>query len=141
MITRSAVLVFLLSACLSQVFADSRPPDSALKARVRSIVKAVEKISKRSGTLDEFGQRTVGQGKSVLSIGPIAVYALSNCLSAEPDWKVRFWIADMMGYLENPDAVRPLTRLRDDSSQDKRVRKQAEESIKRLKAPIERDVQ
>jgi len=141
MIKRVAVVIVLLSVCMSQVPAAARPPDAALKARVRSIVKAVENISKRSGTLDEFGQRTVGQGKAVLSIGPGAVYALSNCLSAETDWKVRFWIADMMGYLENPDAVRPLTRLRDDSSQDKRVRKQAEESIKRLKSPIERDVQ
>ena len=133
----SLLMAFSVS---SRALSSERFADAAQKARVRSIIKQVEDISKRCKTLDEFGRETVAQGKDMLSVGPCAVYALSNCLG-DPDWKVRFWIADMLGYLENPDARRPLLRVIKDESENSEVRRQAEKSLKRLNIPIEHGIE
>jgi|GEM_PF-5323190 len=130
--------VMLLLSFLS--VASARLPGSAEKEKVRSVIREVESISGKYDSLDEFGRNTVSQGKEVLGIGPSAVYTLSNCLNS-PDWKVRFWIADMLGYLDNEDAKRPLLRLVNDKNENIQVRNQAEKSLKRLGTPIERNIQ
>jgi hypothetical protein len=115
-------------------------PNSVEKARVRSVIKEVENISRHCETLDEFGMATVSQGKKILSMGPVAVYALSNWLES-PDWKVRFWITDMLGYLENPDAKRPLLRVIRNGAEKQIVREQAQRSLKRIATPLEHENQ
>jgi hypothetical protein len=108
-----------------------RYPTVKEKIEVRLIVRELERISKDSVTLDEFGQRTLKQSQEVLQIGAPAVYSLSLCLNNK-DWRVRFWIADILGYLNNPDARRPLLRLLDNNTERQAVRKRAIVSIKML---------
>ncbi len=132
----AAFAIFLVSV---QVFAAPQP-DAAQKAKVRSIIKEVRAISIQCDELEDFGRKTIEQGKQMLSVGPFAVYALSNCLD-DPDWKVRFWITDMLGYLENPDARRPLMRVINNVSEEEQVRRQAESSLKKLDVPLERNIE
>jgi hypothetical protein len=131
--------VLLLFSFLSAL-AGAQMPDSAEKAKVRSVISEVENISRECDTLDEFGRKTIAQGNEMLAIGSSAVYTLSSCLN-NTDWKVRFWIADMLGYLDNKDAKRPLSRLINDKKENVKVRNQAENSLKRLETPIERNIE
>jgi HEAT repeat protein len=97
------------------------------KTEVRSVVRQVVLISRASTSLDEVGKRSLKQSTVILKIGAPAVYALSLYLS-DSDWKVRYWIADMLGYLENPDARRPLLRLIN-NDQNETVRQRAQRSL------------
>jgi len=108
------------------------PPDAEQKAKIGLIISQLEKISKKCGTLEEFGRQTVTLGMNILSIGPSAVYVLSPRINNQ-DWKVRFWIVDILGYLGNPDAERPLTRVINNETEQEEVREQAAKSLKRLK--------
>jgi HEAT repeat protein len=132
---KPVILILLLISSAGAVM-----PRGAEKEKVRSVIREVESLSVKYKTLDEFGRNTMLQGKELLAIGPSAVYTLSNCLNS-PDWRVRFWIADILGYLDNEDAKRPLLRLINDSNEDMRVRNKAVESLKRLETPIERNIQ
>ena len=135
------IFVLLLLYCVPYRAFSALQSDAAQKAEVRAIVNEVQSISKRCRTLDEFGRKTIEQGKKVLSIGECAVYPLSTCLDDNTDWKVRFWIIDMLGYLENPDARRPLLRTINNAAEKEIVKQQAEKSLKRLSVPVEHNIQ
>ena len=132
-----SLLIVLMG--FSRVFGDQLT-SAQEKARVRSIINEVSAISKDCVTLEEFGKRTISQGKDILLAGSAAVYPLSGCLAGS-DWKVRFWIVDMMGYLENNDAKRPLMRIIRNKNENPKVRAQAEKSLKRLDLPLEKGIQ
>jgi hypothetical protein len=110
-------------------------PSSSDGAQARRIVHQVELISRRCGGLDDLGRNTLKQSTVLMKMGPSAVYVLSNSLTT-PDWKVRFWIADLMGYLGNADAQRPLFRLLQNQNENIRVRRQAYRSLRKLKIVI-----
>jgi len=136
---KTLLIVFLLLQAGQTKAYCALYPSGAQKARVRAIIAQVGKISSGSASLEDFGRATMGQSKAILAMGPPAVYALSNCLG-DPDWKVRFWITDMLGYLDNPDAKRPLKRVLDSSSEKVEVKRRAGESLKRLDTPIEHGI-
>jgi len=128
------LIMFLIAS------ASAAMPRSAQKEKVRAIIGEVESLSRKYANLDEFGRNTVLQSQEVLAIGPSAVYTLSSCLNSH-DWKVRFWIADMLGYMDNEDDKRPLLRLINNTNEDMRVRNQAAKSLKRFEIPMERNIQ
>lgn len=70
-------------------------------------------------------------GVEIMRIGETAVYALS-LYTTHPDWKVRFWIVDMLGYLNNPDAKRPLIRILRNEHEKDIVYERAWKSLKSL---------
>jgi hypothetical protein len=107
-------------------------PSLEEKIRVRSAVQEVAAISRRSGTLDELGRQSMRQSAAVLKEGPGAVYTLSGCLVSS-DWKVRYWIVDIMGYLDNANAERPLLRVLNDTHENESVRQCARRSLMRIK--------
>lgn len=110
-------------------------PSASDKAQVRRIVGQVARISTGCSTLDELGRSTLAQSAALLDMGPDAVYCLSLCLDSS-DWRVRFWVVDILGYLDNPDAQRPLMRILADNDEDVRVRRQACRSLQRLKIEV-----
>jgi HEAT repeat protein len=126
-----AVVLLLTMPCFSEM-------TPAGKVQVRNIVARVGAVSRRVRTLDELGRQTLGQSRQILDKGASAVYALSPCLDT-PDWKVRFWIADILGYLDNPDAQRPLFRLLGNPQENRKVRRQAYRSLRRLKITVPPD--
>lgn len=105
------------------------------KKEVRRVIRQVTAISRHCRSIDELGRNTLKQSTELLNIGGPAVYALSPCLATE-DWKVRFWIADILGYLNNQDARRPLLRLLSNRDEPLRVRRQAYRSLRKLNVPI-----
>jgi HEAT repeat protein len=133
---RRALGIFIVFLLCAPCFAGSTATD---KARVRAVVTEVAAVSRRVQTLDELGRRTLEQSRRIIDIGGPAVYALSPQLDT-PDWKVRFWIADILGYLDNPDAQRPLLRLLTDPGENRKVRRQAYRSLRRLKVAVPADI-
>ena len=124
----SSFITILFFAALS--FAGQYPTTEE-KIQARLVIKEVENISKVSESLDAFGRGTLEQGKKILGLGAASVYTLAS-FSEHPDWKVRFWIADILGYLNNPDAARPLERMIENRQERKEVRLRAAKSLKRL---------
>lgn len=134
------ILLFLsvTCSCLSPAFG-VQPLGGEVNEQVRSIILEVETASRQFAALDEFGKKTVDQGKAILSIGPAAVYELSARLD-NPDWKVRFWIIDILGYLENNDAKNILIKVSVDRKEYGRIREQARRSLKLIDSPLERNI-
>jgi len=108
-------------------------PTSVQKNRITLIIKGLAKKSEKANTLDEFGRMSMKESKEVLDMGPGAVYVLS-LYWCYPDWKVRYWIADILGYLENPDAERPLQRMLQNPHERDKVKLRVQKSLKRLEA-------
>ncbi len=99
------------------------------------VVRALETKSRAAGSLDAFGRATMSEGKVILDLGEGAVYAVAlHC--GHRDWKVRYWIADMLGYLDNSDAGRPLLRMLEKEGEHPLVKQQALRSMKRLRLPL-----
>ncbi|MBN1822931.1 MAG: HEAT repeat domain-containing protein [Endomicrobiales bacterium] len=121
-------LLFILVFCRLNA---SEYPSVQEKQRVGRIISAVSEISRGCPDIEELGKQTLAHAQEILDMGPSAVYALSLHMG-EPDWKVRFWIIDIMGYLENYDAKRPLLRAINNRHEKKAVKEQAIKSLKRL---------
>jgi hypothetical protein len=102
------------------------------KIDISIIIGEVKSLSRKCRDLDTFGRSTMVQSRKVLDMGPCAVYTLSWYLD-NPDWKVRFWIADIMGYLDNKDAQAPLLRLIENENEQECVKERALMSLNRLK--------
>lgn len=112
-------------------YAAEQEPTIYDKINISIIMHEVENISRSTDNLDEFGKRTLKQGKEILDIGAKCIYVLSWYLD-NPDWKVRFWIVDIMGYLKNMEAERPLSRVIDNPDEEKTVKDRALKSLKKL---------
>lgn len=106
-------------------------PDASEKSKIYKIIRSIEKLSQKSKNLNEFGSKTLKQSKDILDIGHSSVYVLSTLLD-NPDWKVRFWIVDIMGYLNNIDAERPLIKILNNKNERKIIRKRALKSLRML---------
>jgi hypothetical protein len=125
---RISILAALL---LFSTASHSQAAPDTTKARVASIITELNIISANSVTLEEFGKNTIRQGAEVLSLGGDSVYLLSPYLRSR-DWKVRYWIADILGYTKNKDAKKPLLKVYRDVFERKEIRKCALASLYRL---------
>jgi len=110
-----------------------RARKNILKEEIDSVMSALRRIERRSTSLDQFGRSTMAQAARILAIGPPAIPFLSRNLSdSSTRWRLRYWIADMLGYLQHPDAVRVLTRLRKNKAEHAKVREKARKSLEQL---------
>ena len=97
---------------------------------VRSVLSEVEQISKKSGTLESLGKKTLGQSATLLDLGeescPVLLKALKD---PGEDWKVRYWIADLLGYVGNAKALPALLAVVKNPKENRRVRLRACDSL------------
>ncbi len=117
----SALLIsnFLMSIA-GKVWGGAREDEIAGTA-----LREVRYISGHSRSLDMFGKGTVSQSAVVLDLSTAAQPALFKELRENKDWKVRYWVADILGYVGDAQALDPLFRV---------ARRKGEKTETRLRA-------
>jgi len=86
--------------------------DPAIIQKVKSILKRVRIKADESEGLDSLGLATMEEAIEMMGVGLGAVKILTEELEKEKeDWRIRFWLIDMLGYLNNEYAVRLLTSI------------------------------
>ena len=100
---------------------------------LRRVLHNIEKMAYRKKNLDYLGTNTMNEAVMVMDMGEEAVPMLSAALKGSKNWIFRYWIADIMGYMESRDCIIPLIELIEDNTEKKAVRIRACESLKELK--------
>ena len=98
-------------------------------------LKRVESIAGRETSRETFGKSTLQESAVLLDLSTQAVPGLLKHLkSRKGDWKARFWAVDMLGYVGNASAVRPLRGIASDKREKVLVRKRARRALKEIAA-------
>ncbi|MBN2408015.1 MAG: HEAT repeat domain-containing protein [Elusimicrobia bacterium] len=109
--------------------------DPELRQKVEYVLKRVEALSV-SADLNALGQSTMSEAVEIMDMGPVTAPVLAEKLkSASSNWKFRFWIVDLMGYIDTPKVILPLVEVIEDKAENEKVRIRACESLKELKYP------
>ena len=96
----------------------------------KGILDQVETAARKARTLEELGKETLGQSAEILDLGEASQKALLGTLkNRKKDWKLRYWAADILGYVGNGSAVGPLLSAAGDSRHDRRVRLRSCDSL------------
>ncbi len=86
--------------------------DPAIIGKVESILKRVRIKADESQDLDSLGIATMEEAIEMMKVGSGAVKILTEELEGEKDdWRIRFWLIDMLGYLNHEYAVRMLASI------------------------------
>ena len=111
---------------------DTPMTDPETIQKVEHILNRVKNISERT-LLDDLGRSTMGESVSLMDIGEPSALIIAMKLKEPGNWKYRFWMVDMLGYVGGEMNITPLIEIIEDSSEDIRVRLRACESIKEMK--------
>ena len=96
-------------------------------------LKRVESIAKRGTSLEQFGKSTLQESAILLDLSAQAVPGLLKHLeSRKGDWKARFWAVDMLGYVGDVSAVKPLREIASSRREKTLVRKRARRALKEI---------
>lgn len=98
-----------------------------------SILSEVESICKRSKTLEAAGKETLSQSATLLDFGestlPVLLKTLNN---RKKNWKMRYWITDLLGYVGNKKTVYTLLKIAGNEKEIKEIRLRALDSLLEL---------
>lgn len=104
-----------------------------VKRHVAGVIRTLGIIAGRTKSLDSFGRSTMAQASEILDAGTPCVEFLSGNLSRRDlDWRVRYWIADILGYLKSEASARVLKKMMFDKNERKEVRKRAVQSLEQI---------
>ena len=97
--------------------------DPTISHKVKLILKRVRITAGESQSLDSLGLATMAEAIEIMEIGSGAVKILTEELKREKeDWRIRFWLIDMLGYLNHEYAVEPLASIMLNSSEKRENR-------------------
>ena len=102
------------------------------KLRVHCAMHEVVSIARSSKGLEEFGKKTMIQSKQLLDGGVGGIEVWGKYHNAY-DWKVRFWVADMLGYFPCAVAERILSDICSRTNEEEKVVVRAQESLNKIK--------
>lgn len=105
--------------------------DDEIYQKIKSILEGVEDIA-RQHDLDYFGRSTLKESVEIMELGAKASPVLVERLKMSKNWKFRFWIVDMLGYIPHRDNIVPLIEVIEDCTEEEIVRLRACESLKEL---------
>ncbi|MFH1416549.1 MAG: HEAT repeat domain-containing protein [Elusimicrobiota bacterium] len=106
--------------------------DEETAQKVRKTLEKVRKMASQS-SLDYLGRNTMNESVMLMDLGPAVSSILVEELRTTSDWKYRFWLVDMLGFLPTPDNIIPLIEVLEDYTENVSVRLRACESLKELK--------
>ncbi len=138
--TAVALTVFLIAGC-----AKTPPPvivvpppageiDTETIQRVENILERVKNLAD-SVSLDRLGSSTMNESVILMDIGEGAVPLLIRDLKTSDNYRYRYWLVDLMGYMNTPHGIIPLVEVIEDEGEEEKVRMRACESIKELRYP------
>ena len=128
----------ILSGCTKET---SRILPAAESSRVKIDIETAQKINKildsvrntaMEHPLDYLGRNTMAEAVKIMDAGVGASEVLIKRLKTAYDWKFRFWIVDLMGYIPDRDNILPLIEIIEDPLEKDIIRFRACESLKEL---------
>ncbi len=106
--------------------------DTETWQKAESVLKKVEEIAKKYD-LGYLGRNTMNESVEMMDIGTAVSPVLVEKLKVSQNWKFRFWIVDILGFIANKDNIIPLIEVIEDNTEKEIVRLRACESLKELK--------
>ena len=134
-------LLIFFSGCAVKIVEKPTPPapvpsvseiDTERRQKAEYILKKVESIAEKHN-LDYLGLSTMSEAVEIMDIGAAAVPVLVKKLKDSANWKLRYWIVDIMGYIPCRSNIVPLIEVIEDSREKEIVRIRACESLKELR--------
>lgn len=133
------LLTILLLVCFSctsmkhrKVYMEgSSAVDNETQQKIESILDKIDRIAKRS-TLEYLGKSTMKESVDIMDSGPMISYILIEYLKTSENWKFRYWLVDMLGYLRTRHNIIPLIEVIEDATENVSVRIKACESVLEL---------
>lgn len=96
----------------------------------RSALAQVETLAGITKTLDQLGKETMTQAATVLDLGEAAAPELLVWFKdRNKDWRVRYWAADMLGYVGRNNDADALLRCALNTLEKKPLRLRSAESV------------
>ncbi len=137
----AALSLSLLSGCAKMpppvVLAPPPPPgeiDTETLQRAEKILDTVKNRAKLV-SLEMLGSSTMNETVQLMDIGDGAVPILIRDLKTSNNYKYRYWLVDLLGYMNTPRSIIPLVEIIEDEGEKEKVRIRACESIKELRYP------
>jgi hypothetical protein len=112
--------------------------DRETRQKIEKTLKTVSsKAANRS--LNQLGRSTMKEAVDIMDMGPQVAVLLVEKLKKSGNWKMKYWIVDMLGYIDNSNSIFPLLEIIEDPSEKQQVRLRACETLKELnyKAAVE----
>jgi HEAT repeat protein len=131
-------IAVLVSGCQTTVKKDivhvspEKKLDIETVQKVESILKRVENIAEKRN-LDELGRSTMSESVELMDIGAKVTPVLIDKLKISENWKLRYWIVDLLGYIPNRQNVIPLVEVVEDNTENQITRIRACDSLKELR--------
>jgi len=129
------VFVLIVTGCAGRrpvsVSADKKA-DVELAQKVEHILNKVYKIAQKN-ELDYLGRSTMSESVELMDMGAKVIPVLVEKLKVTDNWKLRFWIVDIMGYIPSKDNILPLIEVIEDNTEREEVRLRSCESLRELK--------
>lgn len=95
-----------------------------------SVLSQVRFIASKTKTLEELGKQTLSQAAIFLDMKESALPILHRALKpAEKNWKVRYWVCDLLGYIGNAETSQKLLQIVGDENEVNLTRRRALDSI------------
>ncbi len=105
--------------------------DDDIIQKIEKILVRVERIAEKNN-LDYLGRSTMMESVEILDMGKIVSSTLIEKLKISSNWKFRFWIVDIMGFISSKDNIIPLIEVLENNNEKDIVRMRACESLKEL---------
>jgi hypothetical protein len=126
----------ILQGCLAPVqrktaVIPKKKIDDETVQKVEKILKRVENISKNKG-LEFLGRSTMSESVELMDMGVKVCPVLVSKLKISKDWKLRFWLVDLLGYIPSRENIIPLVEVIEDSTEKEITRLRACDSLKEL---------
>ncbi len=106
--------------------------DTETWQKAESVLEKVEEIAKEYD-LGYLGRNTMNESVEMMDIGTAVSPVLVEKLKVSQNWKFRFWIVDILGFIANKDNIIPLIEVIENNTEKEIVRLRACESLKELK--------
>jgi HEAT repeat protein len=121
---------FIIAAAMTETIGAGARED----AIARGALKRVEAISRSEASLERFGKSTLSESAILLDLGSEAQPELLRSLrKKQGDWKLRYWVIDMLAYVGDPSAEKILVKISKSRKENPQVRKRAAESLREIK--------
>lgn len=105
--------------------------DAEKQQRIEKILDSVSREADRL-SLESLGRSTMKESVNIMDVGPLAASHLIRRLKKARNWKMRYWLVDMLGYIDSRDGLWPLLEIIEDPTEKEEVRLRACEALKEL---------
>ncbi|MEA3506371.1 MAG: HEAT repeat domain-containing protein [Elusimicrobiota bacterium] len=131
----SILLSFIFFGCAARrPFAVTEPDRGLDKEKQQRIEKILDSVSQKASrlSLENLGRSTMKESVDIIDMGTLAASHLIRKLKKARSWKMRYWLVDMLGYIQSRDGLWPLLEIIEDPTEKEEVRLRACEALKEL---------